>query len=96
MPSSLYQRYQQNGSLMESYQNFRMNPMQNILRGFDIPKDMNNPNDILQHLINTNQVQVKIPKNINNPNDILQYLLTTGQISQQQVNSAMQRYSAIR
>lgn len=95
MPSPMYQMYQPNGNLRESYQNFRTNPFQSILGRFNIPQGMNNPNDILQYLMNTNQVQVKIPQNINNPTDILQYLLTTGQITQQQVNSAMQMYSAM-
>lgn len=40
------------------YQQFRQNPMQMLARRFNIPNnvDMNDPNSILQHLINTNQI----------------------------------------
>lgn len=96
MPSTLYQQYQPNGSLSDQVQQLKTNPMGAVLQRFNMPQGMKNPNDILQYLINTNQVQIKVPQNIKDPNDILQYLLNTGQISQQQVNSAMQMYNTIR
>ena len=40
------------------YQQFRQNPLQMLSRRFNIPNnvDLNDPNSILQYLINTNQV----------------------------------------
>ena len=44
--------------IMNFYQRFRQNPMQMLNQKFNIPQnvDMNNPNDIIQHLLNTGQV----------------------------------------
>ena len=44
--------------IMNFYQKFRQNPMQMLNQKFNIPQnvDMNNPNDIIQHLINSGQV----------------------------------------
>lgn len=44
--------------LMNYYNQLKSNPMQMLSRRFNIPKnlDMNNPNDIIQHLLNTGQV----------------------------------------
>lgn len=44
--------------IMNFYQRFRQNPMQMLNQKFNIPQnvDMNNPNDIIQHLINSGQV----------------------------------------
>jgi len=42
---------------MEFLQQLKQNPAQVLLQAkFNIPQDMNNPNDIIQHLLNTNQV----------------------------------------
>lgn len=43
---------------MNLYQQMRQNPMQMLSRRFNIPQnvDMNNPNDIIQHLLNSGQV----------------------------------------
>lgn len=53
------------------YQQFKQNPMQMLSRRFNIPQNMNNPNDIVQHLLNTGQVtqnQVNQAMNLrNNP-----------------------------
>lgn len=38
------------------YQQFKQNPMQMLSKRFDIPQNLNNPNDIVQHLLNTGQV----------------------------------------
>ena len=44
--------------IMNFYQRFRQNPMQMLNQRFNIPQNvnMNNPNDIIQHLLNTGQV----------------------------------------
>lgn len=47
------------GNLMQiqqMYQKFRQNPMSMLTQIFNIPKGMDNPQDIVQHLLNTNQV----------------------------------------
>jgi hypothetical protein len=40
------------------YQQLRSNPMQMLARRFNLPQGMNinNPNDIIQHLLNTRQI----------------------------------------
>lgn len=45
-------------NIMQAYQQFRANPMQMLMQKYNIPQniDANNPNDILQHLLNTGQV----------------------------------------
>lgn len=63
--------------LMNMYQQFKTNPMQLLSQRFNIPQDMNNPNDIIQHLLNTNQVsqaQVNNAMNMRN-NPIIQQLI---------------------
>ena len=63
--------------LMNMYQQFKTNPMQLLSQRFSIPQDMNNPNDIIQHLLNTNQVsqaQVNNAMNMRN-NPIIQQLM---------------------
>lgn len=47
------------GNLMQiqqMYQKFRQNPMSMLTQIFNIPQGMDNPQDIVQHLLNTNQV----------------------------------------
>ena len=45
--------------LMSMYQQLRTNPMQLLAKRFNLPQgmNMNNPNDIIQHLLNTGQIQ---------------------------------------
>lgn len=45
-------------NIIQAYQQFRSNPMQMLMQKYNIPQniDANNPNDILQHLLNTGQV----------------------------------------
>ena len=45
-------------NIMEMYNQLRKNPMSILTKRFNIPDsvDMNDPNAIIQHLINTNQV----------------------------------------
>lgn len=44
--------------IMSMYQQLRSNPMQLLARRFNLPQgmNMNNPNDIIQHLLNTRQI----------------------------------------
>jgi len=45
-------------SIFQIYQQLRQNPMQMLARRFNIPSNVNinDPNSIIQHLINTGQV----------------------------------------
>ena len=42
--------------MMNLYQRFRANPMQFLGQRFNIPQNLNDPNQIVQHLLNTGQV----------------------------------------
>lgn len=44
--------------IMQMYQQLRANPMQMLTRRFNLPQgmNMNNPNDIVQYLLNTGQI----------------------------------------
>ena len=44
-------------NFMAMYQRFMQNPTQALMEAkFNVPQGMTNPNDILQHLMNTGQV----------------------------------------
>lgn len=44
-------------NFMAMYQRFMQNPAQALMEAkFNVPQGMTNPNDILQHLMNTGQV----------------------------------------
>ena len=65
--------------LMNMYQQLRTNPMQLLARRFNLPQgmNMNNPNDIIQHLLNTGQIsqgQVNSVMGMRN-NPIIQQLM---------------------
>lgn len=63
--------------LMNLYQQMRQNPMQILSQRFNIPQNMSNPNDIIQHLLNTGQVsqtQVNSIMNMRN-NPMIQRLM---------------------
>ena len=55
MPSPVYQGFQQNNFLTTLIQ-FKKNPMSVLTQRYNIPQNINDPNQILQHLLNTNQV----------------------------------------
>ena len=38
------------------YQQFRQNPMAMLSQKYNIPQNLNDPNEIIQHLLNTGQV----------------------------------------
>ncbi|MBO7730917.1 MAG: hypothetical protein J6S67_00140 [Methanobrevibacter sp.] len=42
--------------LMGMYQQFMQNPMAMLSKSFNIPQNINNPQDIIQHLLSTNQI----------------------------------------
>lgn len=60
-----------NNNMMQMFQNFRQNPMAMLSQRFNIPQNLNNPNDIIQHLLNSGQIsqaQVNNAMNMrNNP-----------------------------
>lgn len=43
-------------NMMQMYQQMMSNPVQFLSRRFNIPQNLNNPNEIIQHLLNTGQV----------------------------------------
>lgn len=65
--------------LMNMYQQLKSNPMGMLAQRFNIPQnvDINNPNDIIQHLLNTGQIsqaQVNNAMNMRN-NPVIKQLL---------------------
>ena len=56
MPSPIYQQFQPQNNFLSMLTQFKQNPMSMLSRKFNIPQNINNPNDIIQHLLNTNQV----------------------------------------
>lgn len=42
--------------LMQMYQQFRQNPVQILSQRFSIPQNMNDPQQIIQYLLNSGQV----------------------------------------
>lgn len=42
--------------LMQMYNQFKQNPMAMLSRRFNIPQNMSNPQEIVQHLLNSGQV----------------------------------------
>lgn len=65
-------------NLFQAYQMLRSNPMQILSQRFNIPQNLsNNPNDIIQHLLNTgqiNQAQVNQAMSMRN-NPMVQQML---------------------
>ncbi|MBP5594956.1 MAG: hypothetical protein J6Y02_06210 [Pseudobutyrivibrio sp.] len=56
MPNPLYQQLQPQNTQLNMLMQFRQNPIGVLSQRFNIPQGMNDPNVILQHLLNTNQV----------------------------------------
>lgn len=65
-------------NIFQAYQMLRSNPMQMLSQRFNIPQNIsNNPNDIIQHLLNTgqiNQAQVNQAMSMRN-NPMIQQML---------------------
>lgn len=56
MSSPLYQQFQPQNNLLTMVNQFKQNPIAMLSRRYNIPQDMNDPDQILQHLLNTNQI----------------------------------------
>ena len=56
MPSPVYNQMQPQNNLLSMLNRLKQNPYEVISRRFNIPQDMNDPNHIIQHLLNTKQV----------------------------------------
>ena len=56
MASPLYQQFQPHNNMLNMLTQFKQNPMMMLSQRFNIPQNMNDPNQILQYLLNTNQV----------------------------------------
>jgi hypothetical protein len=52
--------------IMNLYQQFKSNPMGMLSQRFNIPQNINNPNDIVQHLLNTGQITQSQLNNVMN------------------------------
>lgn len=42
--------------IMSMYQQLRENPIGLLSKNFNVPQNLNSPQDIIQHLLNTNQI----------------------------------------
>ena len=63
--------------LANLYQQLRANPIQLLSRRFNLPQNLNDPNEILQHLLNTGQIsqnQINNAMSMRN-NPIIQQML---------------------
>jgi len=56
MASPLYQEFQPQNNFLDMVQQFRDNPIVMLSKRFNIPQNLNDPNEIIQHLLNTKQV----------------------------------------
>lgn len=45
-----------NANLLNLISQFKNNPIQILAQRFNIPQNVNNPQDIIQHLLNTGQI----------------------------------------
>ena len=45
-----------NANILQMISQFRQNPMQMLAQRYNIPQNMNSPQDIIQHLLNTGQI----------------------------------------
>lgn len=66
-------------NLLSMYQQFRMNPMQMLSQRFNIPQGVNtnDPNSIIQHLLNSGQISQSQLNNMMNmrSNPMIQQLM---------------------
>ena len=58
-------------NLLQMYQQLRQNPMQMLSKRINVPQNMNNPQQIVQHLLNSGQITQQQVNNVmsmrNNP-----------------------------
>ena len=64
-------------NFIKAYQTFRQNPMAILLQRFNIPQNINTPQDIIQHLLNTGQItQAQVNQAMNmRDNPMIQQIL---------------------
>lgn len=43
-------------NLLSIYQQFRANPMQMLAKKYNLPNNLNDPNEIIQYLLNSGQI----------------------------------------
>ena len=69
-------------NLFQAYQMLRSNPMQILSQRFNIPQNIsNNPNDIIQHLLNTGQInQAQVNQAMSMRNDPMIQQMLGGQM----------------
>ena len=73
MPSPLYQQFNGggNGSIFDFVQRFKADPIGCLAKKYNIPPNLNDPNAILQHLLNSGQVSQadmnRVMQMVNNP-----------------------------
>ena len=56
MSSPIFQQYQEKPNLMTMLSQLKQNPAAVLGQKFNIPQNMTDPNEILQHLLTTGQV----------------------------------------
>lgn len=57
MPSPIFQAFNQpQNDILSMAMQFRQNPLGMLAQRYNIPTNLNNPNDILQYLVNSGQV----------------------------------------
>ena len=56
MPNPLYQQSQPQNDFLSMFTKFKQNPIAALSQKYNIPQNITDPNQILQHLLSTNQV----------------------------------------
>ena len=56
MPSPIFQQYQQRQDLFTMLTQLKQNPVAMLSMKYNIPQNLTDPNEILQHLLSTGQV----------------------------------------
>jgi len=70
MASPLYQQFQSQNNFLSMLNQFKQNPVTILSKKYNIPQNLNDPNAILQHLLNTNQVsQAQVDRLMQMKND---------------------------
>ena len=70
MSSPLYQQFQSQDNFLSMLNQFKRNPVAILSKKYNIPQNLNDPNAILQHLLNTNQVsQAQVDRLMQMKND---------------------------
>lgn len=56
MSSPIFQQYQQRPDLLSTLMQLKQNPVAVLSQRFNVPQNMTDPNEIIQHLLTTGQV----------------------------------------